>query len=162
MQRLHEGIIQEQSKGQEMSLLEVGRLAVKIAGRDAGKTCVIIDKIEENLVLIDGQTRRRKCNVIHLELLPQTIKLKKGASHGEVASEFKKLGLEVLETKAKEKKEKPKKQGKEKLKAKKAERKKNLEEKKKGKEKKAKKEKKEEMSEFEEAVEKEAKAEDKK
>ena len=106
-----------------MSLFEVGRLAVKIAGRDAGKTCIIVDNVDENFVLIDGQTRRRKCNIKHLEPLPQTIKIKKAASHAEVKAEFKKIGLEVWETKSKEKTERPKKQRKEKLKAKKEEKK---------------------------------------
>lgn len=101
-----------------MSLFEVGRLVVKIAGRDAGKTAVVVDKTGELFVLIDGQTRRRKCNIKHLEPLPQVIKIKKAAPHEEVKAEFKKLGLEVLDTKPKEKKERPKKQKKEKTKIK--------------------------------------------
>lgn len=109
-----------------MTLFEVGRLAVKIAGRDAGKTCVIIDVLEEPFVLVDGQTRRRKCNNKHLEPLDQVIKLKKNASHAEVKAEFKKLGLDVLETKPKEAKEKPKKQRKEKTFESKEERKKQI------------------------------------
>jgi len=104
-----------------MSLFEVGRLAVKIAGRDAGKTCVILDSLEEGFVLIDGQTRRRKCNHKHLELLDKVIKIKKNASHEEVKVEFKILNLEALDTKPKNKTEKPKKQRLERLKAKKKE-----------------------------------------
>ena len=90
-------------------LFEVGRLCVKIAGRDAGLRCVIVDVVNENIVLIDGQTRRRKCNKKHLEPLKETIKVKKNASHAEVVSEFKKLKLEIIETKAKKPSEKPKK-----------------------------------------------------
>ena len=41
-------------------MIEVGRLCVKIAGRDAGKKCVITELIDEKLVMIDGETRRRK------------------------------------------------------------------------------------------------------
>ncbi len=103
-----------------MSLFEVGRLVLKIAGRDAGKKAVVVEKLDENYVLIDGQTRRRKCNTKHLEILPQVLKINKGASHSNVVDEFKKLNLEALETKPKEKTERPKKQRKEKIKEKKS------------------------------------------
>lgn len=88
-------------------LNQIGRICVKIAGRDAGKKCVIVDVLENNLVLIDGQTRRRKCNIMHLEPLNEIIELDKGASHEEVAKEFKKLGIELKETKKKTSAEKP-------------------------------------------------------
>ena len=99
-----------------MSLFDVGRMVLKIAGRDAGKKAVVVERLDDNHVLIDGQTRRRKCNLNHLEILPQVLKIKKGATHAEVTAEFKKLGLEVLDTKPKEKTERPRKQRKEKLK----------------------------------------------
>jgi len=88
-------------------LNETGRICVKIAGRDAGKKCVIVDVLENNLVLIDGQTRRRKCNILHLEPLDEMIEIEKGASHEEVAKAFKKLGIDIKETKHKEKAQKP-------------------------------------------------------
>ena len=91
-------------------MIEIGRLCVKIAGRDAGNKCIIVDIIDDNFVLIDGNVRRKKCNVKHLELLKDVLKLKKGASHEDVAAEFKKKKLDVWKTKPKEKKEKPKKQ----------------------------------------------------
>ncbi len=90
-------------------MFEVGHLCVKIAGRDAGKKCLIVDIVDENHVLIDGETRRRKCNVNHLEVLDQIIKIKKGASHDEVLKEMEKLGLKGRKTKAKPKTERPKK-----------------------------------------------------
>ncbi|MCK4589264.1 MAG: 50S ribosomal protein L14e [Nanoarchaeota archaeon] len=97
-------------------MFEVGRMCVKIAGRDAGKKCVIVDVIDENHVMIDGETRRRKCNVQHLEVLEQVIKIKKGASHDEVVKEFEKLGLKALVTKKKAKTERPRKVRKKKVK----------------------------------------------
>ena len=75
--------------------MEIGKLCVKLAGRDAGRVCVVIDNADEKFVLIDGNVRRRKCNILHLEPLNETIKLKKGASHSEVASEFKKLKMAI-------------------------------------------------------------------
>ena len=90
-------------------MIELGRLCLKIAGRDAGKHCIVVDLLDNNLVLIDGETRRRKCNIKHLEPLDKVLKIKKRASHDEVKSEFKKLKLKVRETKPKTKTERPKK-----------------------------------------------------
>jgi len=94
-------------------MIEIGRLCVKIAGRDAGLKCVIVDILDDKFVLIDGQTRRRKCNILHLEPLKDVIKIKKNASHEDIKKEFNKLKLKVRETKPKEKKEKPVRQKKE-------------------------------------------------
>ena len=90
-------------------MIEIGRLCVKIAGRDSGLKCVIVDILDDKFVLIDGETRRRKCNILHLELLKDAIKIKKNASHDEIKKEFKKLGLKVRETKPKQKTERPRK-----------------------------------------------------
>lgn len=84
-------------------MIEIGRLCVKIAGRDAGKKCIIIDILEGPYVLIDGETRRRKCNAAHLEPLEEKIEINKGASHEEVKNALKKLNIEARETKAKKK-----------------------------------------------------------
>ncbi|PLW80465.1 50S ribosomal protein L14e [Candidatus Woesearchaeota archaeon] len=90
-------------------IYEIGRLCVKIAGRDAGQKCIVIDNLEDNLVLIDGMTRRRKCNIAHLEPLNEIIKIKKGASEKEVGDAFKKMGMDIVAKKAKKATEKPKK-----------------------------------------------------
>ena len=76
-------------------MFEIGRLCLKIAGRDAGLKCIVVDKIDDNYVLIDGQTRRRKCNVKHLEPLDKVLKVKKGLSHEDVLKELKKENIEV-------------------------------------------------------------------
>ena len=41
-------------------LLEVGRLVVKTAGRDAMEYGVIVEKIDETYFLVDGNLRRKK------------------------------------------------------------------------------------------------------
>lgn len=92
-----------------MSLFEAGRMVVKIAGRDAGRKAVVVDVFDNIYVLIDGNVRRKKVNIKHLEPLEQVIKLKPGASHEEVRKEFEKLELEVWNKKPKEAKERPKK-----------------------------------------------------
>lgn len=90
-------------------MIEIGRLCVKIAGRDAGRKCVIIEILDKNRVLIDGQTRRRPCNVLHIEPLKEMLKIRKGASHEEVADAFKELNLEVCSTKSKKVQARPRK-----------------------------------------------------
>ena len=76
-------------------MIELGRLCVKTAGRDAGKEALIVEVLDKNFVLIDGNTRRRKTNVDHLELLPKKAELKKGASHEEVQKALKSLGVDA-------------------------------------------------------------------
>ena len=90
-------------------MIEIGRLCVKLAGRDARLKCVVVDILDDKFVLIDGETRRRKCNILHLEPLKEVIKIKKKASHEEIKKEFEKLGLKTMETKPKQKTERPRK-----------------------------------------------------
>lgn len=87
-------------------MFSVGRVCVKIAGRDANKRCVVVEPVDSTYVIIDGQTRRKKCNVRHLEPLPQTLDIEQGADHSAVANAFSSLGIEIPEKKGKEK-EKP-------------------------------------------------------
>lgn len=90
-------------------MIDIGRICVKIAGRDAGKKCVVVDILDENYVLVDGETRRRKCNILHLEPLDKTIDIKKGAGHEEVAKAAKDLGWQIFAPKTKPKTVRPRK-----------------------------------------------------
>lgn len=90
--------------------MEIGRICIKLAGRDARKKCVVIDILDERFVMIDGETRRRKCNVSHLEPLTETIKIEKNAEHKTVVAEFKKLGIEIKDSKPKIAKDRPRQQ----------------------------------------------------
>lgn len=85
-------------------MIEVGRLCMKIAGRDAGKKAVVVESMDSNFVMIDGETRRRKCNIKHLEPLDTTLDIKKGESHANVVKAFKKINIEIIEKKSKTKK----------------------------------------------------------
>ena len=71
--------------------MEPGRLCVKIAGRESGRVCVILKRIDENFVLIDGFVKRRRCNIKHLEPLPYKIDV----SEGEKREDIQKKILEV-------------------------------------------------------------------
>lgn len=92
-----------------MSIFEVGRLCVKIAGRDAGRTCVVIEAVGNGYVIVDGDVRRKKVNVRHLEPLEKTVSIKSKASSAEVKKAFEKEGLSVWETKPKKAAERQKK-----------------------------------------------------
>jgi large subunit ribosomal protein L14e len=78
--------------------LEVGRVCMKTAGREAGKYCVVLKKMDENFVLITGpkvltQVKRRRCNVEHLEPTPYTVKIDAEASDEIVIDAYEKSGL---------------------------------------------------------------------
>ena len=73
-----------------MPTIEVGRVCVKLNGRETGQKCVIVDVIDKNFVLITGPkkvsgVRRRRTNVKHLEPTEDTLDIKKGASDEDVA-----------------------------------------------------------------------------
>ena len=80
-------------------MMEIGQVCVKVAGRDARKTCVIIDVLDDVYVLIDGQTRRRKCNILHLEPLNQVLDVKKNADHASIVAVLKTINVVVDEKK---------------------------------------------------------------
>ncbi len=88
-------------------MVKIGQVAIKTAGRDAGKACIVVEILENNYVTIDGQTRRKKCNTEHLFFLNKETKLKKGASTEEAQKALKELGFET-ETKSKKKDKKEK------------------------------------------------------
>ena len=100
-------------------IFDVGRICVKIAGRDAGRKCVILST-DKQLALIDGNVRRKKVNLKHLEPLTQTIEVKENASHDDVKKAFEKLGLSVWDHKARKATERPKRMKKKSVKEKKA------------------------------------------
>jgi len=82
-----------------MAAIEVGRICVKLYGREAGRKCVIVDIIDENYVLITGPksitgVKRRRVNVNHIEPTEKKVDIKKGASDEEVAEALKANGLE--------------------------------------------------------------------
>ncbi len=83
-------------------MIQPGRVCVKIAGRDGNLKCVVVENLDKNYVLVDGLTRRRKCNIAHLEPLNQTLNIGRG-SHEEVVQAFKEIGVEIKNKVKKEK-----------------------------------------------------------
>jgi len=76
--------------------MKIGQLVIKTCGRDAANFAVIVDKIDDTFVLIDGNVRRKKCNVKHLEALDKVIKIKKKASTEEVKKALEEEGIKIL------------------------------------------------------------------
>ncbi len=81
----------------------IGQICVKLTGRESGRPCVIVDAIDNNFVLIDGNVKRRKCNINHLEFFNKKISITKGASTEQVQEAMKKLGINVTTKTGKEK-----------------------------------------------------------
>ncbi len=80
-------------------MIELGRVCIKIAGRDAGEIAIVVEKVDDNFVLIDGNVRRRKCNISHLEQTDKVIKIKKSASTEDIHKAMSVEGLDVKEKK---------------------------------------------------------------
>jgi large subunit ribosomal protein L14e len=60
-----------------MPAIEVGRICVKISGREAGEKCVIVEIIDDKFVEIVGsKVKNRRCNIKHLEPVEQVIEIK--------------------------------------------------------------------------------------
>jgi large subunit ribosomal protein L14e len=95
-----------------------GRVCLKIAGREAGKYCVVLEEPKEGFVFITGPksvtgVKRRKCNIMHIEPTEHVLEFKGDDSSVEEAWKssglIEKLEIQVPEKrKAKEAKEKPK------------------------------------------------------
>jgi large subunit ribosomal protein L14e len=71
---------------------------MKIAGREAGKYCVVLTKAKDNFVQITGPkvltgVKRRRCNVEHLEPTEYMIKIKEEETDNVVISTLKKEGF---------------------------------------------------------------------
>ncbi len=73
-----------------MPAIEVGRICVKIAGREAGHKCVIVDLIDKNFVLATGPkevtgVKRRRVNISHIEPTKDKIDIDRGVSDEDIA-----------------------------------------------------------------------------
>jgi large subunit ribosomal protein L14e len=72
-----------------MPAIEVGRICVKVAGRETGKKCVIVDVMDKSFVLVTGPkkvtgVKRRRANINHVAPTEDTIQVNRGASDEEV------------------------------------------------------------------------------
>jgi large subunit ribosomal protein L14e len=105
-----------------MASLEIGRVCMKIAGREAGEYCVVLKSPEKSFVLVTGPKvltgiKRRKSNIAHLEPTQHRIEISEDATDDQVAAALQKSGLvkkfglkmpSAAQLKAKEKKQEEK------------------------------------------------------
>ncbi|MBI2662084.1 50S ribosomal protein L14e [Candidatus Woesearchaeota archaeon] len=91
-----------------MSIFEVGRICVKLAGRDAGRKCVIVEELDNHYVLVDGDVRRKKVNIRHLEPLEEILDIKEKASTETVKAFFAKKSWTIWDKESKKVADKPK------------------------------------------------------
>jgi len=78
--------------------IEVGKICVKVVGREAGKKCVIVDLVDKNFALITGPktvngVKRRRANVEHLQPTTDCVGIKRGATDEEVSAALKTAGI---------------------------------------------------------------------
>jgi len=87
--------------------IEVGRICVKLSGREAGRKCVIIDVIDKNFVLVTGPfkvaaVKRRRVNINHIEPTEAKVDVKKGDDDDKVTEALSKAGkLDEMKVKVK-------------------------------------------------------------
>lgn len=80
-----------------MPAIEIGRVCVKLSGREAGRKCVIIDVVDKSFVLVTGPktvsgVKRRRANINHVEPLQYKVDINRGASDEEVEEALKVAG----------------------------------------------------------------------
>jgi len=81
-----------------MPAIEIGRICVKLRGREAGRKCVIVDIIDDRYVLITGPkqltgVKRRRVNINHIEPTDKKVSIEKGSSDEEVIKALENAGL---------------------------------------------------------------------
>jgi len=82
--------------------IEIGRICVKLTGREAGRKCVIVDLADKSFVLITGPksvtgVKRRRANISHIEPLQDKVEIKRDVSDEELVEALKASGkLEAM------------------------------------------------------------------
>lgn len=79
-------------------MIDVGRVVVKVLGREAGRKAVVVEIVDSNYVVITGPksisgVRRRRVNVNHIEPTDKRVEVRRGASDEEVARAIEAAGL---------------------------------------------------------------------
>jgi len=80
-----------------MSAIEIGRICVKLVGREAARKCVIVDVSDKSFVTITGPksltgVKRRRVNIGHIEPTQEKLDIKRGASDDEITAVLKSNG----------------------------------------------------------------------
>lgn len=80
-----------------MPAVEVGRVCVKVVGRETGKKCVVVDVIDKNFALVTGPkkvtgVKRRRANIDHIEPTKLKVAIKRGATDEEIVQALTEAG----------------------------------------------------------------------
>jgi len=72
-----------------MSAIDIGRICVKLTGREAGKKCVVVEVVDRNFVLITGPKqlngmKRRRVNINHIEPTERKLNIRRGETDEEL------------------------------------------------------------------------------
>ncbi|MDT7858624.1 MAG: 50S ribosomal protein L14e [Candidatus Aenigmarchaeota archaeon] len=78
--------------------MEIGQVCVKTVGKEKGKYCVVVKKVDKNFVIVSGPkaltgVKRRRANVIHLQPLQYKLEIKEDVSDEELLEAWKNSGL---------------------------------------------------------------------
>ena len=72
-----------------MTAMDVGRVCVKLTGREEGKRCVIVDILDRNFVVVLGpEVRRRRVNMNHLAPQEDVLEINRNSTDEEIVSKF--------------------------------------------------------------------------
>jgi len=76
-----------------MTAIDIGRICVKLSGREAGKRCVIVDVVDRNYVIVTGPpsltgVRRRRVNMNHIKPLDEMIDISRNASDEDIITKL--------------------------------------------------------------------------
>jgi large subunit ribosomal protein L14e len=72
-----------------MAVIETGQICIKTHGREKGRKCIVVERIDKNFVLITGPkeitgVRRRRTNVDHISPTKKEISIKPGAEDKDI------------------------------------------------------------------------------
>jgi len=79
-------------------IMEIGTVCMKIAGREAGSYCVIVENVDDSFVIVTGpksitRIKRRRCNVNHLETTQEKFEIKEKEEDSKIEGLWKKSNL---------------------------------------------------------------------
>ena len=82
-------------------MIEIGRIVIKTAGREALKKAVVVDIIDKNYVLITGPPslnglKRRRANIGHLEPTKTKVEITRKATDADILAAVKAAGVDAF------------------------------------------------------------------
>lgn len=70
-------------------------MCTKVAGRESGRTAVVVDIVDKNFVIVAGpKVKRRRCNIEHLDPMDVVVSIKKEATDKQIESALKKAKVD--------------------------------------------------------------------